>query len=161
MPLTLAKPSLLDALYLCANLRPEDRAEAFALRFDDDPEALAQEILRWGGLAWTARHEGRPAAIFGATQTWPNVWTAWLLSTNDWRHVGRGVTKFIKRRMIPHLMERGALRCEARSMVGHESAHRWLQSLGAVQEARLRRYGRNGEDFLVFRWDPHVHLQSP
>lgn len=152
----LTSPSLAAAAYVCGRLRDGDREEAFALRWDDDADALAMDTLRWGKLSWAVYDDALPVALLGATQLHPNVWSAWMLATDQWPRVALGVTKFIKRRMIPHLMESGATRCEARSIDGHTKAHRWLEALGAVQEARLRRYGRNGEDFLVFRWDAHV-----
>lgn len=153
----LVKLNLPDVLYVCHRLRAADRREVFALRFDDDPNLLAMEIVRsWGPLAWTAHHEHTPAAVFGATEMWPNVWSCWMMATDEYPKIALGMTKFVRRRIIPHLMESGATRCEARSIDGHTQAHRWIEGLGAVQEARLRRYGRNGEDFLVFRLDSHV-----
>jgi hypothetical protein len=153
----LVKLSLPHVLAVVWNLRASDRQEAFADRWDDDPDSLAVEIARgWGKLGWVAMHEGRPVAVFGATEKWPGVWSCWLLATDEWPKVALGVTKFVKRRIMPYLVETGAIRCEARSIDGHTKSHRWLAAIGCVQEARLRRYGRNGEDFLVFRWDPHV-----
>lgn len=155
----LVKANLPDVLAICWNLRAADRREAFATRFNDDPDSLAMEIFStWGGLMWIAHHDGKAVALFGATEQWPGVYSCWLLATDDWPAVALGVTKFVKRRIMPHLADSGALRCEARSIDGHDKAHRWLTSIGCVQEARLRRYGRNGEDFLVFRWDPHVYV---
>lgn len=157
--MSLVKLDLPHVLSVVRNLRATDQAEAFATRWDDDPDALAIEVVTsWGKLGWGATHEGRPVALFGATETWPGHWSCWLLATDEWPKVALSVTKFTKRRIMPHLVERGALRCEARSIDGHTKSHRWLEAIGCVQEARLRRYGRNGEDFLVFRWDPHVHV---
>jgi hypothetical protein len=146
--------NLIDVMHVVRNMRAEDAREVFANRRGEDPDALAMEIMRtWGPLGFVFHHAGRPAAIVGATEMWPGVWCAWLLATDDFPHVALGLTKFVKRGMIPYLVENGAHRCEARSIDGHSQAHRWLRLLGASQEARLRRYGRNGEDFLVFRWD--------
>ena len=148
--------------YVVQLMRAADREEIFALRNDDSPDNLAAEVfLRWGTLGWVAWHDEFPVAVFGATQLWPRCWMAWMFATDNFPLVGFEVTRFIRRSMIPGLVERGALRCEARSIIGHTEAHRWLrESLGAIEEARLRRYGRNGEDFLVFRWDRPEHVQQ-
>lgn len=160
--MNLRKLNLLDVAYVCNRLREADAREIFATRRTDDPDALAVEIIRyWGPMGWVAYNSARPVALVGATETWPGVWSAWMMATDEFPDVALGLTKFVKRRMIPGLVELGAFRCEARSIDGHTEAQRWLQVLGAVQEARLRRYGRNGEDFLVFRFDrpedAHVH----
>ncbi len=154
----LAKPTLLDALFVCNNLREADRREIMATRWTDDIDALAVDVHQaWcGPLSWSVLHEGRVVAICGAKEHWPGSWSVWLIATEEFPKVALGLTKVVKRRIMPHLMELGARRVEARSIDGHDQAHRWLGALGGVQEARLRRYGRNGEDFLVFRWTPDV-----
>lgn len=141
-------------LYVVRNMRAADRDEIFALRSDADPDRLAVDVAqRWATVGQVAWDDGVPVAVVGATLLWPGVWMAWMFATDAWPKVGRGVTRFIRTSMIPGLVDRGAHRCEARSIISHTEAHRWLRSLGATEEARLRRYGRNGEDFLVFRWD--------
>lgn len=160
--MNLRKLNLLDVAYVCRNLRAADQREIFATRRADDPDALAVEIIRyWGPVGWVAADGPRPVALIGATETWPGVWSAWMMATEEFPVVALGLTKWVKRAMMPGLVDLGAVRCEARSIDGHDHAHRWLRMLGAVQEARLRRYGRNGEDFLVFRFDrpEHVHEQ--
>lgn len=145
------------ALYVVQRMRAGDRAEINAMRFGDDDESLAEDIaLRWGAWSFCAWHEGLPVAIFGARELWPGVWSAWMIATDDFPKVALGLTKFVRRVIMPHLIKMGAHRVEAISMDGHTEAHRWLRAIGSVQEARLRRYGRNGEDYLVFRWDPDV-----
>ena len=159
--MNLRKLNLLDVAYVCARLRDADRREIFATRRTDEPDALAVEIIRyWGPIGWVATHNDRPVALVGATETWPGVWSAWMMATDEFPMVARRVTRFVKRVMIPGLVDLGAHRCEARSIDGHTEAHRWLRVLGATEEARLRRYGRNGEDFLVFRFDRPEHVQQ-
>jgi hypothetical protein len=158
--MNLRKLNLLDVAYVCRHMRAADAHEIFATRRTDDPDALAVEIIRyWGPMGFVAVDGELPVALFGATETWPGVWTAWMMATDEFPSVALGLTKFVKRRMIPELIGMGAFRGEARSVDGHTEAHRWLRVLGGVEEARLRRYGRNGEDFLVFRFDrpEHVH----
>ena len=37
-------------------------------------------------------------------------------------------------------------------MVGHDVAARWLRYMGAAEECVLPRYGKDGEDFILFSW---------
>lgn len=154
----LVKPNLLDVLVVCRNLREADRREIYATRWTEDVDALAIDVMQtWvGPISAVTLYENRPVAVWGIRESWPSVWSAWLIATDEFPKIGLGMTKVAKRRILPHLVELGAKRVEARSIDGHESAHQWLKALGCVQEARLRRYGRNGEDFLVFRWDADV-----
>jgi hypothetical protein len=148
----LVKLTLLDALYVCRNMRASDLREASATSHDGEPEALAMSMIQsWGPFAFAAlADDGTPVAVIGGTQQWPGVWTCWMLATDRFNEIGKVLTRWVKRAMIPQLIERGAHRIEAYSIDGHDTAHRWLRFCGAVQEARLRRYGRGGEDFLVF-----------
>lgn len=143
---------LLSALYICRNMRAADKREASATRYTDDPDSLACEIITsWGPGLWCAfADDHTPVALIGYTERWPGVWCCWMLATDRFPEVGKGLTRWVKRSMLPSLIERGAHRIEAYSIEGHDTAHRWLQFCGATREARLRRYGRNGEDFFAF-----------
>jgi len=124
-----------------------------ATRWADDPTALALDVMHWGGLSWAACWNGAPVAALGAVEQWPGVWSCWMFATDDIPHIGLSLTRFAKYRMIPAIRDLGGHRGEARSMVDHTEAHRWLRSIGAREEARLSGYGKHGEDFLVFSWD--------
>lgn len=151
----LADIDLISAVYVCRELRAADVRELEATRWAAlNPDELAVQIVQqWApaGYAWSVfGDDGKPAAVFGATQPWPNMFSAWMLATDAFPAVGLPLTKFVKSVFIPHLIERGALRVEARSIDGHDRAHRWLRLLGATVESRMAGYGRAGEDFLVF-----------
>lgn len=140
--------------HIIHNLRAQDREEAFCQKAYDDPARLTRELFFGaGGMVWIAYSHNEPVAVVGALEIWPGVWSAWMLATDKFSKVGTLVTRFIRKRLIPTLNELGAHRCEARSLASHEEAHRWLESLGAVKEAELKRYGKNGQDFFVYRWD--------
>lgn len=160
--MTLGPLQLGPIVYVVQNMRAADREEIFATRHGDCLDTLASDVFQhWGSVGWVAWHDHLPVAAFGATSLWPGSWMAWLFATDNFGQVGFEVTRHIRRVMIPSLVDRGASRCEARSIISHTEAHRWLRSsLGATEEARLRRYGRNGEDFLVFRWDRPEHVRQ-
>lgn len=151
----LARLNVLDVVYVARNMRERDRLEINATNRNEDPDDFAMRVVQYygdfSGVAWDDR---RPVACFGCTEAHPGVWEAWMFATDDLPGIGLELTRHLKKVMLPHLIALGAHRVEARSMAGHEDAHRWLKSLGAVQEARLRRYGKHGEDFILFRLDP-------
>lgn len=142
--------------FVVRNMRKADREEIFATRFydPDDNDSLVSEILtHWGPLRWAVMVDDAPVVVIGATCLWPGCWAAWMFATDDFRKCRIFSTKFVKTGMIPALHRLGAHRCEARSDASHVEAHNWLQALGARKEATLRNYGRDGRDFVIFRWD--------
>lgn len=140
--------------FVCRNLRQADREEAHATRWDSDDDSLAKEIATsWGEFGWVAGREN-PIAVFGAAEIWPGYRSAWMLATDEFPTIGLPLTRFVKKTIIPMLFdEMGMRRGEARSSVENVVSHRWLKSLGAVQEGILKNYGKAGEDFIIFRWD--------
>lgn len=154
----LANPSLLDVLYITHHLREWDRKELFATRFDDDPDRLAMDVMGWGPYWWVAGGEvdGREKAIavVGATQTWPGMWSVGMFATDDFPKIGLPLTRFVKRVMIPLIVQQGIRRGECRSIEGHDMAHRWLEVLGAKRQGEpLKGYGKGGETFFTYAWE--------
>ena len=143
---------------VAAAMRPRDREEIFATRFEDGDrletaQALAEQLVaasRFGGIAVDDR--GISGAAVGAAEMWPGVWSVWMFATDAWpRHAFR-VSAFIRRQMMPALLAAGARRAECASLASYSSAHRWLAWLGAKPEAFIAGYGKNGEDFILFSW---------
>jgi hypothetical protein len=150
----LAKADLGSILYICRNMRQADRDEIFATRWTDDPDELSVEVMTRWGLGWVAFDDnGTPVAAIGATPLWEGVWQAWMFATDDFLSVGKQLTRWTKRVMIPSLLESGMHRAEARSSADHHSAHAWMQALGAKRESVLRRFGREKQDFFLFVWE--------
>lgn len=146
--------SLSAVEYVCLNMRESDRAEVFGMRAHDNPMILAKEIVAVApyGKVGIADHQGRPAAIIGVTPMWPGVWSAWAFGTDDWPKVAIELTRYALRVLRPFILERGAHRMQCESRIDHVEAHRWLQTLGAEPEAILSRFGRDGTDYVMFRW---------
>jgi hypothetical protein len=149
----LVKPNLLDLVLVCRHLRAMDAKEIFATRFDDDPDRLAAEVLRIPA-GWVACHHDLPVAYVGAVEMWPGMWAPSVFGTDAFPSVGLGLTQFIRRRMIPSLLELGMRRAEAKSIDGHDDAHRWMEVLGARREGVPHlNYGKGGETFHTFVWE--------
>lgn len=139
-------------LFVARNMREWDRKEISATRWDDSPEALTEDCLRIGACGWVLGLE-RPIVAGGCWERWPGVFSMWMFATDEVRQIGLSMTKFVKRTIIPIVME-GAHRLDAHSMVGHEDAQAWLTTIGARREfpEPTRGYGKNGEDFYSYVW---------
>lgn len=151
--LRLVEPNIADVAYVCRNVREEDAREIFATRFDDSRDRLAMDVMQRWSVAWVAWGDTAPIAVIGAVELWPGMWSAGMFATDDFRQIGLGLTRWVKRRMIPTLRELGMRRAEAKSIDGHDTAHAWLESLGACREGVPHRdYGRGGETFYTYVW---------
>lgn len=148
--------------HVARNMRPADRVEVHATRWDDDDDQLAREVMSYPTrLRWIACHKDEPVAVIGAVNLWPGSFSVFMFATDNIRHIGLDLTRFAKYSMIPMLLDMGGWRGEARSMASHTEAHRWLEALGAKRESTLRCYGKNGEDFYNYVWTrPDVSLRS-
>jgi hypothetical protein len=147
------RPLERDAVaFVARRMRARDRAEIFATRSDDDPDAVAAEtvaLARFGCVAWNG---AEPAAVVCAFPLWPGVWSVGMYATGRWPTVALTVTQWIAGTLIPDLVAAGAHRAECRSLSTHTVAHRWLERLGAAREAVLTAYGRRREDFFLYVW---------
>ena len=152
--------SLGDVLAVARAMRAWDRREIFACRWDDDAEAFARGLFALcdtQGAVWAAGRAG-PAgrdsavAIVGGVEQWPGCWSALAFATDEFEDIAFGLTRRVRREIIPWMVRAGARRVECRSHAGHLKAHRWLAALGARCEARHAEAGRDGADFLTFAW---------
>lgn len=144
-------PKFADLIHICRNLRALSRSEMYLTLECEEPDLLA-ECFYDHKLQWCAYHEGKPAAVIGAMKMHPGVYALYGFGTDDYGHVMLEVTKHARRVMMPEVKATGAHRAQAMSPATHTETHKWLRFLGAEQEARLRGYGKNGEDVLVFAW---------
>ena len=134
-----------------ANLRPWDLSECEAVSYQWDAVNMAHLVAaNCDGRA--VLRGGKPVAVISWLQMHPGCYTVAMLATPDWPSVALSVTKWVRRALIPKLLDSGARRVECKSIDGHTDAHRWLLSLGARAESRLESYGKNGETFVLFRW---------
>lgn len=151
-------PTFENVLAVAANMRVDDAREIYATRFTDDPSAVACDVMACPGFAWTVYVDGVPTAAIGGRPMHPGVWTVWMFATDDFGRCGLSMTKFARRVMMPALIERRAHRVQCLSIDGHETAHRWLEMLGAKPAHRLQGFGRNREDFVLYEWSEEDHV---
>jgi hypothetical protein len=143
---------------VATNMREKDKEEIYATRWTDSPIDLAESVMRSHGPKWAVWTEAGPVAVAGAALMWPGVWSVYAFGTDDFRRVAPYLTRHIRRVMMPGLVLAGAHRAECRSLGTHTEAHEWLEKLNATREADLPRYGRNGEDFVLFSWTKESQL---
>lgn len=141
-----------DVVYIARNMRELDAEEILPLTWSGKPEDLAMGICASGGIASVALSLGRPVATWGATMIRPQFWTVWMFSTDRWPDVALTVTRNIRRVMMPLLIDSGAVRADCWSMDGHDTAHRWLEVLGALRECSVEDYGATRKTFHCYSW---------
>lgn len=153
-----------EIAHIVHGLRARDRREIYALRWDDDPDKLINEILVTAGAMWRIFcHEAEPVAMAGVVPVRPNVVIAGAFGTELWPKVVRPVTRFALTWTIPRLQRAGYHRAETYALAANIDSHGWLATLGAQQEAYLKGYGRDQEDFILFTWrlqDVHGRRQQ-
>lgn len=134
-----------DALYLAYHMRDVDVREVFATRNSHFRHEFASDAMRTTG--WCLRNQsGVPVAMMGYYVAWANVATAWMVATDELNSHILELTRFAK----PLVHDKRWHRTQAFSADFHTESHRWLEILGFQRGATLRKYGKNGEDFIVF-----------
>lgn len=151
----IARARLREVSFVAAHMREADRREIWCQWPDRDAATLAWAMTRSSPAhCWAAFERGSPVAAFGLAEQHPGLWQAWAFGTDRLRRAVPAITRHGFEVIRPDLIARSANRVEARSIVGHDIAHRWLESLGARRQCLLQRWGRNGEDFVLYAWVP-------
>lgn len=142
-----------DITIVAANMRQWDRTELEASAAGTMTERAL--FCHYTSFPWAcvALLNDEPVAAFGAAGTplQPQVKVAWAFGTGRFRRVVPAISREVES-WKPHLIAEGVHRIEARALVGHDLAGRWMAGLGAKQEGVMRHYGRNGEDFELWAW---------
>jgi hypothetical protein len=154
-----------DLRHIVENMRSRDWDEIRACLWDDDKERFVFQFdhaVKQGGMAWTARWDGKPVAIVALIPMWPGLYQAGMFATSDFPKVAMRLTRALQKSIIPVIGElREVRRVQCHSIEGYDEAHRWLLSLGAEKEAVIPNYGRNGESFVTFSWNSdHVRRRQ-
>ena len=144
-----------DVLTVCQNLREQDKTEIFAVRFDSEPEDLAETTMNMIGSAWMVYDDDRsPVAVMGIHPVSPGVWGAFAFANNQFHRVAIGLTRFIRKGILPSLLATGAKQVQAMVWTEYHQARKWLAGFGAREVAVIPNFGKNGEDFALTVWRP-------
>lgn len=141
--------------HVSKNMRDRDFEEIGAVRFEDSREELAQSLAAsYGSIPMTlclgAGHD--PIAILSAVGIHPNVWSMGFWATPQVNKISKELTRFCCNEFFDALLATGMHRVECKSIMGYDTTHRWLLSMGFKQESILRSYGKGQEDFILFSW---------
>lgn len=143
--------SFRDLSYIAAHIRPEDREEVECQTGPLHYVDLA--AMHYRDNANVALVNGNPEAAFGASRiAGDHYWTAWMWGTKRIRRAVPAIGHYVRNTMIPELLDRGAMRVEARALATHHSAQRWLEAMGATRRCDLPCFGMNGESFVLYDW---------
>lgn len=141
-----------DILWVLLNLRKRDQEEIFATRKNSDAAALARDLRVMGGYRWGAYLDGAPIAMIGMVERWPGVWSMWAFGTDDWPRAIIALTRLARWTMLTTIHKAGFHRADCLALETHDDARKWLTALGAEHETTLDKWGKNGENFVVYRW---------
>jgi hypothetical protein len=144
------------ATFIAANLRDEDRQEFQAVFAEREPGPILTAIVAASEpFAFTAFLRGQPAFMFGvlAAPITPHLGVAWGFGTDGAPKIIPMVGRFVRKAMIPQLLQNGLHRVEVRVIASAESSVGWLTArMGAKFETDLPDCGVNQEHFKQFAW---------
>lgn len=144
-----------EVLAICQNLRSEDKTEIFAVRFDSEPEDLAETTMNLIGSAWMIYDDDRnPVGVMGLSPIAPGIWGAFAFANENFHRVAIGLTRFIRKGILPSLLATGAKQVQAMVWTEYHQARKWLAGFGAREVAVIPNFGKNGEDFALTVWRP-------
>jgi hypothetical protein len=139
--------------HIVANLRERDRAEIYALRWDNDEGELVKTLMALANPIWRVFHwRDTPAAIVSVLPVRPGVALVGAFGTDEFDRVAPAILRYGRREVIYYLREMCVHRCEAYALAGHVTGRRFIQALGGQPEAVLHEFGRDREDFVLYVW---------
>lgn len=142
--------------WLCRNLREQDHREVMAVQFAEDPDLLAEKLMMSKGFAWLVTRDGRPAAIYGASCMWPNVWQAFAFGSEEYPHIIYSLTRHCRTFCAPALKNHGVRMVHCWVQASYVEARNWVRMVfpGAKEECVVDGFGKDGEPFVLVTWRP-------
>lgn len=145
-----------DCIYIAKHMRERDRREISAVTPHFEPSHFGMYVYRhfeaFGVAGLIASLEKRPVAVVTLTADTPRSAQATMFATDEFDQIGKALTRHMLKTVLPFVTDKGLTRVEARCWEGHEKARKWMERLGAKQEAVIRGYGANGETFIQMAW---------
>ena len=159
MPSNLYPARTEDVFHVCRNMRPDEIEQLRAFypvddaqgRFDAD--AVAVMLLSKPAPRYVVvQNDGVPAVCFGLDLITDGVWQPWMAGTLlGWERNWRSITRAC-RWVLRNLFEQpGTRRMQMSAIASRPGACQWYErGLLMKREGLLRRFGRNGEDIVVY-----------
>lgn len=147
--------------HVALNMRKRDFTEFSAVSFAEERADLAEIMAaRYGNSEEVhvgITDDGEPVCVGGTIIARPNVVTLLFFATDRFPEIALPITRYIKKQLLPRLVEAGVHRIEAVSMSGYTETHAWIETLGLERETGpLYNYGKGGEAFVQFAWSSDV-----
>tara|TARA_R110000772_G_scaffold235432_1_gene347072 strand:- start:216 stop:731 length:516 start_codon:yes stop_codon:yes gene_type:complete len=144
-----------EVYHVVCNMREKDAVEIYNLRPHDNELQLAYEahhLIANSGRGVCSWHRGKPAAVAAFTESWPGCWEVWMFGTEDFAQAVWPLLKWVRTEAKSLIDDCGANRLQCDSRADYLESHKLIQGLGGTQEAYLRRYGKDGSDYIRFSW---------
>lgn len=142
---------------VCLNMRERDRIEVFAIQPHESPIRLAHEAAheirnKGRGCIGYSPRSGKPCAVAAFTERWPGMWEIWMFGTDEFKDCAIELIRWFRKTAVDILSNCAGHRLQCDSRFDHTEAHRMLKAFGAIEETTLRRYGKDGSDYIRFVW---------
>ena len=150
MKTEIVRATEVDVAAVAESMTERHKAEWHAL-LPDGVEARDVVIERFtDGVC--ARLGGEPVAVGEVFINRPGVASLGLVTTEAFPAAALAFTRFLRGGLFQGLKNEGVHRIECMTLTHFEAARRWMAMLGLEEEAVLRSYGRDREDFVQFAW---------
>lgn len=141
--------TLMDAMTVCADMRPQDAECVRAMTGMEPGEWFAVDRWQSDGPAWTVDQNGQPWAIGGLNFTSRWAGALWMvarpgLSLHSWRKVTRVVRTVLQITEPAHQLHRH--RVEALVLANWPEAQHFASHLGLEYEGTRRAIGSGKQD---------------
>lgn len=150
--LSIRPGTLRDVSYVTAHMRQSDRDEAYCQLPDGTTNWQLAHMLVMSGDCWCVFEGERPIAAFGTSPMTAAAVSVWAVGTERMWRAAALIVRFMKETHIPALLGQGYRHMEARSLIDHHAAHRWMRMAGAKVHGPPMPFGKADELFLLFRW---------
>lgn len=142
---------------VCVPFKPEHARyiiEHNARRQEDwlDKSVADQWVEQWGDKVWayTVLVDGEPIACAGiALQEWSRG-EAWALFSEKFYQHKLFIYKLIKKALPAAFHECKLRRIQAIIDTDYPENKKWIEKLGFEYEGRMKQWGPNGQDFLIY-----------
>lgn len=140
-----------DLRHVIDNLRKDDLRELSATTYVFDPPAYTDKIWN-AGVFQVFYAKDEPAGVCGWVPLWPGVVSLFAFGTDRWPEVAIGVTKYIRRFMMPTLAATRVHRAQALALADREDVDFFLRSFDPTLVTEFPKFGGSGEDFRLYTW---------
>lgn len=113
-------------------------------------EAFARGMVPLEERAVAIREEDRCIGAYGLIELWPGVARVWALFSSELLDSIPTVLALHVKRDLKRAEELDLHRIEATVVASHQVGIGFLEWLGFEKEGLMRRYGPDGEDFILF-----------